>query len=136
MLFRSHSPINAVYPYAGQLKAHEGLVIMDTPGNDPTSVSGLVAGGCQLVVFSTGQGTPTGNAMAPVYRLTANRVTARTMADNIDFDASATIYGPQTMVELRDAMIDELIEVCNGRLTCAEAIGYTETALPHLCNYM
>ncbi len=61
--------------------------------------------------------------MAPVYRLTANRVTARTMADNIDFDASATIYGPQTMVELRDAMIDELIEVCNGRLTCAEAIG-------------
>lgn len=131
-----HSPINAVYPYAGQLKAHEGLVIMDTPGNDPTSVSGLVAGGCQLVVFSTGQGTPTGNAMAPVYRLTANRVTARTMADNIDFDASATIYGPQTMVELRDAMIDELIEVCNGRLTCAEAIGYTETALPHLCNYM
>ncbi len=131
-----HSPINAVYPHAGQLKAHEGLVIMDTPGNDPTSVSGLVAGGCQLVVFSTGQGTPTGNAMAPVYRLTANRVTARTMADNIDFDASATIYGPQTMVELRDAMIDELIEVCNGRLTCAEAIGYTETALPHLCNYM
>lgn len=131
-----HSSINAVYPYAGQLKAHEGLVIMDTPGNDPTSVSGLVAGGCQLVVFSTGQGTPTGNAMAPVYRLTANRVTARTMADNIDFDASATIYGPQTMVELRDAMIDELIEVCNGRLTCAEAIGYTETALPHLCNYM
>ena len=131
-----HSPINAVYPYAGQLKAHEGLVIMDTPGNDPTSVSGLVAGGCQLVVFSTGQGTPTGNAMAPVYRLTANRVTAKNMADNIDFDASATIYGPQTMVELRDAMIDELIEVCNGRLTCAEAIGYTETALPHLCNYM
>lgn len=131
-----HSPINAVYPYAGQLKAHEGLVIMDTPGNDPTSVSGLVAGGCQLVVFSTGQGTPTGNAMAPVWRLTANRVTARTMADNIDFDASAAIYGPQTMVELRDVMIDELIEVCNGRLTCAEAIGYTETALPHLCNYM
>ncbi len=131
-----HSPINAVYPYADQLKAHEGLVIMDTPGNDPTSISGLVAGGCQLVVFSTGRGTPTGNAMAPVFRLTANRETARAMADNTDFDASATIYGPETMEQLRDAMVDDLVEVCSGRLTCAEAIGYTETALPHLCNYM
>ena len=96
----------------------------------------MVAGGAQVIVFSTGRGTPTGNAMAPVFRLTANRETARAMADNTDFDASATIYGPETMEQLRDAMVDDLVEVCSGRLTCAEAIGYTETALPHLCNYM
>ena len=67
-----HSTINAVYPYAAQLDAHKGLVVMDTPGNDPSSVGGIIAGGCQLVVFSTGLGTPTGNAIAPVLRLTAN----------------------------------------------------------------
>ena len=131
-----HSPVNAVYGYAQQLRAHEGLVIMDTPGNDPSSVGGIIAGGCQLVVFSTGLGTPTGNAIAPVLRLTANGRTAKTMADNIDFDAQATIYGPQTMEELRDALIDQIIAVCNGEPTRAEALGYTETALPHLCNYM
>ena len=131
-----HSTINAVYPYAAPLDAHKGLVVMDTPGNDPSSVGGIIAGGCQLVVFSTGLGTPTGNAIAPVLRLTANGRTAQTMADNIDFDAQATIYGPQTMEELRDQLIDQIIRVCNGEPTCAEALGYTETALPHLCNYM
>ncbi|MDJ1121705.1 UxaA family hydrolase [Olsenella sp. YH-ols2217] len=131
-----HAPINAVYPYAGQLAAGEGLVIMDTPGNDPSSVAGLFAGGCQLVVFSTGLGTPTGNAIGPVFRITANPRTATTMADNIDFDASETIYGPRSMAELRDALIDELIACCNGRKSRAEALGYTETALPHICNYM
>ena len=131
-----HSPINAVYPYSAPLKSHEGLVIMDTPGNDPSSVGGIIAGGCQLVVFSTGLGTPTGNAIAPVLRITANGRTAKTMADNIDFDAQATIYGPQSMEELRDRLIDQIIAVCNGEPTCAEALGYTETALPHLCNYM
>lgn len=131
-----HSPINAVYPYAAQLKSHEGLVIMDTPGNDPSSVGGIIAGGCQLVIFSTGLGTPTGNAIAPVLRITANGRTAQTMADHIDFDAQATIYGPETMEELRDQLIDKIIAVCNGEPTCAEALGFTETALPHLCNYM
>ena len=56
-----HSPINAVYDYAKQVESTQGLVIMDTPGNDPSSVAGMVAGGAQLVVFSTGRGTPTGN---------------------------------------------------------------------------
>ena len=131
-----HSTISAVYPYAAQLKAGEGLVIMDTPGNDASSVGGIIAGGCQLVVFSTGLGTPTGHAVAPVLRLTANRRTAETMADNVDYDASATIYGPKTMRELRNELIDQIIDVCNGAPTRAEALGYTETALPHLCNYM
>ena len=131
-----HSTINSVYPYAVRIASHQGLVVMDTPGNNPSSVGGIIAGGCQLVVFSTGLGTPTGNAIAPVLRLTANGRTARTMADNIDFDAQATIYGPQSMEELRDELIDQIIRVCNGEPTCAEALGYTETTLPHLCNYM
>lgn len=131
-----HSPLNAVYPYAAQLKPHEGLVVMDTPGNDPSSVGGIIAGGCQLVVFSTGLGTPTGNAIAPVYRLTANKRTYEVMKDNTDLDASPTIYGPESMEEMRDKMLDDIIAVCDGRKVCAEVLGYTETALPHICNYM
>ena len=131
-----HAPLSAVYPYAADLEPHKGLVVMDTPGNDPSSVAGLIAGGCQIVVFSTGLGTPTGNAMAPVYRLTANKKTYEAMKDNTDLDASPTIYGPETMEEMRDKMLDDIVAVCNGRKVCAEVLGYTETALPHICNYM
>ena len=55
----------AVYDYAKQVEAKQGLVIMDTPGNDPSSVAAMVAGGAQMVVFSTGRGTPTGNPHGP-----------------------------------------------------------------------
>lgn len=131
-----HSIINNVYPYAGHLQSEEGLVIMDTPGNDPSSVAGLIAGGCQLVLFSTGLGTATGNALAPVFRITANPNTAKTMADAIDFDASETIFGPHTMIQVRDQLLKELVACCDGAETCSEKLGFTETALPHLCNYM
>ncbi|MFR4764296.1 MAG: altronate dehydratase, partial [Anaerococcus obesiensis] len=66
--------------YSKQLETKEGLVIMDTPGNDPSSVAGMIAGGCQIVIFSTGRGTPTGNPIAPVVKITGNRETAKTMS--------------------------------------------------------
>lgn len=130
------SSINAVYDYAEQLKTKEGLVIMDTPGNDAASVAGIIAGGCQLVVFTTGQGTPTGNAVAPVMKITANKATNITMKDNIDFNATAAIYGPETLEELRDKLIDEIIDICNGKKVKAEVLGYFETAIARVCNYM
>lgn len=111
--------INAVYDYSNQLKAGEGLVIMDTPGNDPSSVAGMIAGGCQIVVFSTGRGTPTGNPIAPVVKITGNRETSKTMADNLDWDASPIIYGEKTLDKLSDEYFDELIEFCNGKLSKA-----------------
>ncbi len=51
------------------------------------------------------------------------------MADNTDFDATAAIYGPESMGELRDKMFDELLDVCSGRQVAAEVLGFTETAL-------
>jgi len=131
-----HSTINAVYDYAEQLKAKEGLVIMDTPGNDAASVAGIIAGGCQLVVFTTGQGTPTGNAVAPVLKITANKATNETMRDNIDFNATAAIYGPETLEELRDKLIADILDVCSGKKVKAELLGYFETAIARVCNYM
>lgn len=66
-----HSPVMEVYDYAKQVEAKKGLVIMDTPGHDPSSVAAMVAGGAQVVVFSSGRGTPTGNPIAPVIKLPA-----------------------------------------------------------------
>ena len=130
-----HTIINAVFDYAKPV-TEKGLVIMDTPGNDPSSVAGMVAGGAQIIVFSTGRGTPTGNPIVPVIKITGNRITFANMKDNIDVDASPVIYGPQTLKELGDELLKEVIEVANGKQTKAETLGYTETAIARLCNYV
>lgn len=130
-----HAQIQAVYDYAKQVDA-KGLVIMDTPGNDPSSVAGMVAGGAQIVVFTTGRGTPTGHPLAPVIKITGNRDTYTMMSDNIDIDASPLIYKPQKKRELLDCSIDLLTEVINGVPTRAESYGFMETAIARVCNYV
>ena len=131
-----HSPVNAVYDYAKQVEAKQGLVIMDTPGNDPSSVAGMVAGGAQIVVFSTGRGTPTGNPLAPVIKITGNKLTYANMVDNIDVDASPLIYGTKTMEELGDELLKLTQEVACGKQTKAESLGYTEMAIARVCNFV
>ena len=130
-----HRPIMAVYDYAKQIDTR-GLVIMDTPGNDPSSVAGMVAGGCQLVVFSTGRGTPTGNPIVPVIKVTGNRQTYAAMLDNMDFDASPVIYEPGCMDRLAGEFLDLAIATANGRKTKAEVLGFTEMAIARVCNYV
>lgn len=130
-----HTEITAVYDYAKQV-SEKGLVIMDTPGNDPSSVAAMVAGGAQIIVFSTGRGTPTGNPISPVIKITGNKITYENMIDHMDVDASSVIYGPQTMEEIADAFLDEVVEVANGKLTKAESMGFTEIAIARLCNYV
>ena len=130
-----HSPIQAVYDYAQDIH-HKGLVIMDTPGNDPISMSGMAAGGCQLVLFTTGRGTPTGNPIVPVIKLSANRDTAVVMRDNLDFDASGYLYGSTTMRQLRDALLEEICAVAGGKLTRSEILGYCETAIARVGRYV
>jgi altronate dehydratase large subunit len=130
-----HAPIEAVYDYAKQISSR-GLVIMDTPGNDASSVAGMAAGGCQLVLFSTGRGTPTGNPIVPVMKITANRDTYARMSDNLDFDASALIAEPGSFPELSGRLFEEMVHTANGRLTKSEILGYTEMAIARLCNYV
>ncbi len=131
-----HSPVNAVYDYAKQVKAKQGLVIMDTPGNDPSSVAGMVAGGAQIVVFSTGRGTPTGNPLAPVIKITGNRITFANMEDNIDVDASPIIYGTKTLEQMGEELLKLTQEVASGKQTKAESLGYTEMAIARVCNFV
>ncbi|GLC81483.1 UxaA family hydrolase [Lacrimispora brassicae] len=131
-----HTPVNEVYDYGKQVDKNMGLVIMDTPGNDPSSVAGMVAGGCQICLFSTGRGTPTGNPIVPVIKITGNRETYTNMVDNIDTDASPYIYGTKTLEKLGDELLTEMKLVSDGKLTKAEALGYTEMAIARVCNYM
>ncbi|HBE9443746.1 D-galactate dehydratase/Altronate hydrolase [Clostridioides difficile] len=130
-----HRQISEVYDYAKQINK-KGLVIMDTPGNDASSVAGMVAGGAQIVVFSTGRGTPSGNPIAPVIKITGNKITFANMEDNMDFDASPVIYGPQTMEELTDDLLNMVVDIANGKQSKAESLGYTEMAIARVCNYV
>lgn len=130
-----HSEVVEVYDYGKQV-SQKGLVIMDTPGNDPSSVAGMVAGGCQVVLFSTGRGTPTGNPICPVIKITGNKITYNNMVDNIDIDASPIIYGTHTLEELGDNLLKEVQDVANGKLTKAESLGFTEMAIARVCNFV
>ena len=130
-----HRPVEAVYDYA-EIIDKKGLVIMDTPGNDPSSVAAMVAGGAQVVLFSTGRGTPTGNPVAPIIKLTANPQTYAGMSDNIDVDASMLLTNPDRMPEIADALVEEVAATASGKLTKSEALGYTEMAIARVCNYV
>ena len=129
-----HSTINAVYDYAKQVKSKQGLVIMDTPGNDPASVAAMVAGGAQVVVFSSGRGSPVGHPIVPVVKITGNKLTFAAMEDNIDFSAAPLIYGEKTVEELGEDLLKMVIETACGKQTKAEALGFVETAIARICN--
>ena len=131
-----HHPVEEVYDYAKQMEYGKGLVIMDTPGNDPSSVAGMAAGGCQLVLFSTGRGTPTGNPIAPVIKLTANPITYGKMKDNIDVDGSILLEHPEKMDEVADALVAEIIDFANGKATKSESLGFYELAIARVCQYV
>ena len=131
-----HHPVEEVYDYAKQMEYGKGLVIMDTPGNDPSSVAGMAAGGCQLVLFSTGRGTPTGNPIAPVIKLTANPITYGKMKDNIDVDGSILLEHPEKMDEVADALVAEIIDFANGKAAKSESLGFYELAIARVCNYV
>lgn len=126
--------INAVYDYAKQIDDH-GLVIMDTPGNDFSSVAGMVAGGCQVVVFTTGRGNVMGNPIVPVFKLTGNKITYANMEDNMDLmQVRSSIE--KTIEELGEELLHKTIEVANGKKTKSEELGYMEIAIARVCNYV
>jgi altronate dehydratase large subunit len=113
-----HSNITEFVEYAGRPKC-KGLVVMDTPGNDPESVTGMVAGGANLVLFTTGVGTPLGNPVAPVVKISSNTKMYQRMRDFIDIDAG-TVIGGIRVEAVADEMFEFLIDVCNGKQTAAE----------------
>jgi altronate dehydratase large subunit len=122
------APLEDVVGYAARIN-RKGLTVMDTPGLDVESVTGMVGGGAQVVVFTTGLGTPTGNPVAPVIKVTGNARTARQMADNIDLDVSGIMDDSETLDAAADRLFAEVLAVASGRQTSAERLGHREFAI-------
>ena len=117
-----------VVGYAAPITSR-GLTVMDTPGLDVESVTGMVGGGAQVVVFTTGLGTPTGNPVAPVIKITGNARTAASMADNMDVDVSGVITGSESIDSAADRLFEEVLRVCSGAETAAERLLHREFAI-------
>jgi altronate dehydratase large subunit len=120
--------LEEVVPYAGRI-TRPGLTVMDTPGLDVESVTGMVGGGAQVVLFTTGLGTPTGNPIAPVIKITGNARTAQTMADNTDVDVSGVLTRAEPFETAAARLFEELCEVASGRPVAAERLGHREFAI-------
>ena len=116
--------------------SRKGAVVMDTAGFDIASVTSMVASGCQAIVFTTGRGTPTGNAIAPVLKVTANERTYCMMEDNMDVDLSAVLRGERTIAQMGSELVDIVAEVACGRMTKAEAFGFSDIAVDHVCRFV
>ncbi|MFC1837931.1 UxaA family hydrolase [Thermodesulfobacteriota bacterium] len=130
-------PVMEVIEYADS-PSQKGLVIMDSSGYDVLSVTAKVAGGCQIILFTTGRGNPVGNPIAPVLKVTANKETYIKMKDNTDFDLSSGIDGTISIDELGEDLFNEIISVANGKMTKAEVygFGFTETVMSRICDYV
>jgi altronate dehydratase large subunit len=123
-----HAPLVDLVDYAGRI-SKPGLTVMDTPGLDVESVTGMVGGGAQVVVFTTGLGTPTGNPIAPVIKITGNARTAERMADNIDLDVSGVLTGGESLDDAADRLFAEVLAVASGTSVKAETLGHREFAI-------
>lgn len=109
-----------------------GLYYMDTSSAAAECVTLQAAAGFVVHLFPTGQGNVIGNPIEPVIKLTANPKTARTMKEHIDLDVSGILRREMTLDQAGDQLIDILLRTCNGRLTCAEALGHREFVLTKL----
>jgi altronate dehydratase large subunit len=122
------APLEDVVGYSAPI-TRKGLTVMDTPGLDVESVTGMVGGGAQVVVFTTGLGTPTGNPVAPVIKMTGNARTARQMADNIDLDVSGIMDDTESLDSAAERLFADVLAVASGRQTAAETLGHREFAI-------
>lgn len=107
------SPVTAVLDFP-EYATEPGLNLLCTPGNDVESVTGQVGAGASVVLFTTGLGTPTGNPIAPVIKISTNTALAQRMADIIDFDAGPIISGEKTVEETGDDILELITRVASG----------------------
>jgi len=107
------SPVTAVLDYP-EYSTTTGLNLLCTPGNDVECVTAQVAAGATVVLFTTGLGTPTGNPIAPVIKISTNSELARSMQDIIDVDTGAIISGEKTIEEMGETILDSIVRVASG----------------------
>ena len=107
------SPVVDVLDYP-EYATRPGLSLLCTPGNDVEAVTGQVGAGANIVLFTTGLGTPTGNPIAPVMKLSTNSVLAKRMSDIIDFDCGMIATGEKTIQESADAILEYILQIASG----------------------
>jgi (2R)-sulfolactate sulfo-lyase subunit beta len=123
--------------YVGVLKPAEaptskGLWYMDTSSAGAEAITLWAASGAVVHFFPTGQGNVVGNPIEPVIKLSANPLTVTDMKEHIDVDVSGILRREMNLDQAADALLNMMIRVCNGRWTCAEALGHREFILTRL----
>ncbi len=117
------TPLRGVYGYAELVKSR-GFVFMDTPGYDPVSATGQVAGGANVVAFTTGRGSCFGCKPAPSLKLASNSALFRTMEEDMDIDCGVIANGEATIEEMGRRIFDLIVDTASGRKTKSEEFGY------------
>lgn len=110
----------------GQRPSKKGLIIMDGTALDVQSNIGLIASGAQVIVFTTGRGTPVGTPTVPVIKVCTNSATYQRMGENMDVNAGVIIDGEGTLQGVGEQIFHEILEVASGKLTKAEILGHQE----------
>ncbi len=119
-----HTPLMEVYDYAEPVDA-QGFVFMNTPGYDPVTVTGQVAGRCNLILFTTGRGSAFGFKPAPCVKISTNHALYQHMKDDMDFNAGKVLTGG-TMQQVADELLDLVIAIASGQPSKSEAQGIGE----------
>src|SRR5579862_1188695 len=119
------SPLMDVVDYAERVTS-PGFVFMNTPGYDPVSLTGLAAGGCNLIAFTTGRGSAIGFPSIPVIKIATNSVTYNRMRDNMDVNAGSIADGDRTIAEIGREIFSLVLRVASGEKTRSELLGHQE----------
>ncbi len=116
------SPLAAVYQYAEPITT-TGFCFMDTPGYDPVSMTGLVTGGCNIGVFTTGRGSVYGCKPAPCIKIATNTPLYHHMSEDMDLNAGTIIDGTETVEQVGQRIFEKIISVASGEKTKSELAG-------------
>ncbi|MBT2645341.1 UxaA family hydrolase [Bacillus sp. ISL-34] len=105
-----------------QMPTKKGLVWMDTPGQDIEQLTGMIAGGAQVVLFTSGRGTPTGSPIAPVIKIATNTPMFEKMRENMDVNAGKIVEGSESLESVGQRIFDEIMLTTAGKLTKSEIL--------------